>query len=403
MDYQVEDKQFDFLSKDFKKPKSFIYRISVNGKRYYYEMEKGRPVIYASGTTLISDGYPEKTNAMEQWRVKMRVEGKDPDAYANYRAGYGTLMHILYGNFLMGKRIPLSNLASYITGLKDTKLPTELVNRLIENNLEELKKDVLAFAQFVKDYNVRPLSIEMMIRSKKYKVATAIDLVCELDTVEEGFFGEVYKTSNSKTGIKKGDPKKSKRTRRAIALVDFKSGKKGFFDKHALQLLLNKKMIQENYPDLKIEGIFNFAPKDWRGTPNYSLKDQTENPVLNELEEVFNLGKKRHLKKNKLVKIYSGSLSIDEIENFDFSKNYSTMELEDYIISQKDNNKNSLDKILEKHNIKTASSLRVFLNKCRAPYLKDLSKDVGIKYKTKQDFINKLNKKFIDAKGNKDV
>lgn len=394
MDYQLEKKQYDFLAKEFKKPLSTIYRVGVNGRRYYYEIIEGTPVIYASGTTIISDGYPDPTNAMEQWRVKMRVEGRDPDAYANYRATYGTIMHILFGDFLMGKKIPLAKLGHYIKNLKDTKISKPRIEELVNNNLDEFKKDMLAFAQFVKDYNVKPMAIEMMIRSKKYKAATAIDLVCKMDIDVIGDFGVVYKTSNKAKGYVAGDVRLTKGKKTITALVDFKSGKKGFYDKHALQLLLNKQMMLENYPEVEIEGIFNFSPKAWKGTPSYNLKDQSDNPVLNELEEVLNLGMKRHLKKNKNVKIFSGTLDMNQ--EFDYSKNYVVQDLHDYIVSQ-DKQENVLLNLIEEEKISNEQELSKFLEKQDEDYLEVLANGIGITYNS--EFITNVLKKYIDAQG----
>ena len=35
----------------------------------------------------------------------MRLKGKDPDEYANYRADLGTIMHYLFGLYLTGVKI----------------------------------------------------------------------------------------------------------------------------------------------------------------------------------------------------------------------------------------------------------------------------------------------------------
>ena len=186
-------------------------------------------------------------------------------------------------------------------------------------------------------------------------------------------------------------------TKTITAIVDFKSGKKGFYDKHALQLLLNKEIVQENYPELIVEGIYNFSPKEWISTPSYNLKDQTTNPVANELVEILSIGKKRHLKKGKRVTIYSGNLEIGT--EFDFTKNYKSLELTDYIVQNRENKRDVFEQLVEQENISTPSELRVFLCKQSANHLKELSKSIGIQYGKKEEFIKKLNNKFLEHYG----
>ena len=325
----VETKQYDFLDKSIINQKSIIYRLDVNGKRFYYEWVDDKPVIYSSGTTIISDGFPDPSKGLEEWRVKMRVMGKDPDDYARYRANYGTIMHILFGHLLMRKPIDLVHLDKYILELKDTGISDDDRKTLVENNLNEFKKDLLSFAQWVKDYKVKPIAIELMLASREYKVATAVDYICQLTIKEKGFFGETYKS-----GAKKGQQKESAREREVVAIIDFKSGKKGFYDKHALQLLLNKIIVEENYGEkLKVEKLFNFSPKEWKSTPSYNFKDQTNNRILEELDDILSIGMKRHARKQPMVVDYKGVLNFKNPENFNYKDNIVYVPLDEYIIN----------------------------------------------------------------------
>ena len=248
---------------------------------------------------------------------------------------------------------------------------------------------MLAFITWVKEYKVKPIAIELMLRSKTHMVATALDLYCEMEVEEKGYFGETYKS-----GVNKGKPKESKKSRVVKAIVDFKSGRKGFYPKHSLQLLLNKIMMEENYPGIVIEKLYNFAPKDWRGTPNYNLKEQSNAPVLDELPEILSIGRKRHLKKSKRVKVFSGTLSMKNIVNYNVESHYQNMDIEDYILQHVNKPKTPLEDLILENNIHNKIKLRQTLNKLSSPKLKGIAIEIGIRYKNKELFVKSIVEKY---------
>ena len=77
--------------------------------------------------------------------------------------------------------------------LVSVSLPQKIANEWIER----MHKDLLSFIQFVIDKNVEPIAIEFPIVSDEYGIGTLLDLVCEMD-------------------FNKG---------RVVALIDHKSGK----------------------------------------------------------------------------------------------------------------------------------------------------------------------------------
>ena len=91
--------------------------------------------------------------------------------------------------------------------------------------------------------------------------------------------------------------------------------------------------MEENYPGIQIERLYNFSPKDWRSEPSYNLKDQSNAPVLNELPEVLSIGRKRHMKKSKRVKVFTGALSIKKLEDYNVDNHYKNMDIEEYILT----------------------------------------------------------------------
>lgn len=326
-DIKIEECQHEFITSGFVRPVAPIRRFSQGGNRFYYRVEKdGEITLYSSGTTLIKDGYAESEAALEEWRNKLKAEGKDPRYELNYAAMRGTLMHILAGDFIQQKELKLGNFHEYFTQFHPEITEEYLYNDVISKDTLWLQKALLAFAQFVKDYNVKPLAIELILTSEKYMVASPVDLICSMTIKEKGFFGEVYKTDSKATGAKKGDPKESYGEREIIAIIDMKSSKNGFYDKHALQLKLYKHMVSENYPDIKIEGLYNWSPKDWTGTePTYNLKEQSEGRLEELAEVVFEQGRIKHKWKNPTVSVVPDTLLYGQ--EFEFKK----LNLVDYL------------------------------------------------------------------------
>jgi hypothetical protein len=192
-------------------------------------------------------------------------------------------------------------------------LSEKLTIFLTKNNLpqerikwaDELKKDVLAFAQFMIDCNVKPLAIEICLWHPKDGYAGAIDLVCEMDLVEKGFFGEVYAS-----GTQKGQPKESKQMKRIRAIIDLKSGRKGFYESHEIQLHAYLDMWNIHFPDTKIDKVFNWSPKEWRTTPSYNLKDQTDSRNAKKLPYLVELARIEDEKRDNKVTVISGQINL---------------------------------------------------------------------------------------------
>lgn len=338
-DVLIESDQYMYLA-DFIKsvPLPVLRRISYDGKRFYFEVkESGEVVLYSSGTTLISDGYVDTSGGLDAWRLKQRILGKDPDAIAAERADFGTIMHFVFGCLLMNQRVPFSvgGVKAFIRSrYDDLKIENERIDYIMDKYAVELLEDIRSFLKWVKDYNVKPLAIELMLRSEKYQVASAIDLICEMDYEEKvtGYFGATYQRATGE--FKKGDPKLETRIekKRIVAVVDFKSNRDGnFYPSYALQLELYRRMIGENFGDLiPVERIYNFAPKGgWSDKRNYHFRERTDDRELKKADCVFEQGRINHIFKEPKITYYIGNAGIDD--SFDLDSCVKTMKLVDYL------------------------------------------------------------------------
>lgn len=276
-----------------KTPPRPLYRLDNRGYRYYYLLDdKGDPQFFTSVTTMIKNTMPTPPQ-LTKWLVE---QGGDEDE-AKERMAYGTYFHAMCGKLLIEGKFSLDDI--------ERELLLFAIGEKIQYREEwvpELKKDILSFAQFLIDHQVKPFGIEILLYHPTDGYAGAIDLVAQLIVEEKGFLGEVYVS-----GANKGQPKETKREVMVNAIIDIKSGRKGFYESYELQLAAYREMWNIHYPNIPIDKIYNFSPKDWRSTPSYNFKDQTAAKSLKKLPMLVELNRIEEERKENMI------LSIDGI------------------------------------------------------------------------------------------
>ena len=307
-------------------PNFRLYQLNTRGTRYYYTLDdEGVPTFYPSVTTILSEVSP-RNPFLEKWKAEMGLE--KAEAYTQERANYGTFMHGQIEKLLVARSYDLDNLKAELAKyVEREQLPLSFVNYA-----EDLKKDILAFAQFVIDYDILPMCIEQSLCSKK-GYAGMIDLVCNMRVYTK----DEEAKAREKKGEKWTDKDEEKYTKRIIAMVDFKSGRKGFYESHVFQLYMYKDMWEEHYPDIPIQSVFNWSPKDWRKAPSYNFEcqDDAQNPRIAELLlEQYQLRKAE----TKSVTLVNGIISLSD----GLSENYRTLSLEELV---KEKSKAETDKV----------------------------------------------------------
>lgn len=239
-----------------------LYRADYDGGRHYYKVTDSGLVFFDSWTSVIDRmlGYDV---GLVTWIAGMGWEASQK--YMKERAHYGTILHILIGEFLKNGRMDIERGVSFhATSYAMTeKLDTALTNSW----LGDLRRDLLSFVQFVHEKELTPIAVEMPLALDEWSIAGTIDLVCTLK------FGQ----------------------KRITAIVDIKSGRKGFYPSHRYQLHGYKMTWEANFPDMPIDMVFNWSPKDWTGdTPTYNFTNQTKCdegaalPHLLAMHRVFN-------------------------------------------------------------------------------------------------------------------
>lgn len=278
----VEEMKAVYFNADaLKEPPYRIYQLNTDGHRYYYRFVNGEPVFYPSVTTMLKQVMPTSPFLIK-WMLENGAEGATEKR--DLAAAYGTFMHIQFEQLIINRSYDFDKVPELLkTYIESENLP----DKVFWDWADKIRKDVLAFAQFVKDWNVKPLAIEIGLVHPQYHYAGCVDMPCVL------------------TDPKKGD------TFRAI--VDFKSGRKGFWEEHELQLHMYKDMWNVNFPDDPIERVFNFSPKDWRkDKPTYNFKEQTDSENAAKIPHLLALAAIEDEKRDNTLTVVSGVLNLDE-------------------------------------------------------------------------------------------
>ncbi len=316
--------KFDLIEPMLKciEPPRRMYRInSGNGRLYFCINDDGTVSTYVSATTFVRSVSPTPKHLMDWMLEKGKQEYQ---RILNSSAEYGTTLHYLCAQLMI-----------------DGKYDLDMVDKIIEpfalqegfrywtlDWADELKSDMLAFTKFVQDYEVEPLGIEMVLASDKYGVAGALDYFAYINIEVEG----LSTTDFFQSGARKGQPKPIKIKKRVLAIIDVKSGRKGFTQDHALQLAIHRQALIESFPEYENEEIylFNWSPKEWKSEPSYNLKDQTNEIDLTLLPHYSEIARIQELKKDRNMKLFNGVIDISRPDKL--QENVSYLPLKEYLI-----------------------------------------------------------------------
>lgn len=297
----VEEMTAMFFDGALIEPPYKVWQLNSKGHRYYYKFDdNGTPEFYPSVTTILSQTMPQSPFLIK-WIADKGID--EAERYKAERAAYGTFMHAQFEELIINRVYDLDGLKAKLKDyIENNKLPADFIYYA-----DDLKKDVLAFAQFVLDYDVKPLAVEIALVHPVYNYAGMIDLPC---------------TMLAKPGSKDY----------INAIVDFKSGRKGFYEEAEIQLHLYKMMWNENFPDVPIERVFNFSPKDWRKKPTYNLKDQTDSPNAQKIPYLLELAAIEDAKRDNTFTAVTGAICLDEKP--DLNDNVTSLTLAELIKSK---------------------------------------------------------------------
>lgn len=294
----VEEMKAMFFDGALIEPTYKVWQLNSKGHRYYYRYDDaGNPDFFPSVTTILSQTLPKAPHLIN-WIANKGIE--EAERYKGERAAYGTFMHAAFEELLINRAYDLDGLKGKLKEYIEVyRLPDDFIYYA-----DDLKKDVLAFAQFVLDYDVRPLAVEIALVHPYYKYAGMIDCPC---------------TMRAKIGSDD----------RINAIVDFKSGRKGFYEESEIQLGMYRDMWNVNFEKFPVTRIFNFSPKDWRKKPSYNLKEQTESPNIRKIPYLLEIAAIEDEKRDNTFTAVNGMVVLDD--NPDLSQNVISLSLAELI------------------------------------------------------------------------
>ena len=325
-----------FDEKTLIEPPYKVWQLNSKGHRYYYRYDDaGNPEFFPSVTTILSQTLPKAPHLIN-WIANKGIE--EAERYKGERAAYGTFMHAAFEELLINRAYDLDGLKGKLKEYIEVYLlPDDFIYYA-----DDLKKDVLAFAQFVLDYDVRPLAVEIALVHPYYKYAGMIDCPC---------------TMRAKIGSDD----------RINAIVDFKSGRKGFYEESEIQLGMYRDMWNVNFEQFPVTRIFNFSPKDWRKRPSYNLKEQTDSPNIRKIPYLLEIAAIEDEKKDNTFTSVNGMVLLDNAP--DLTQNVISLSLAELIKTKApkeatpDENTDAAEKVkADGTNIKTISC-EIFIDK----------------------------------------
>lgn len=325
-----------FDEKTLIEPPYKVWQLNSKGHRYYYRYDDaGNPEFFPSVTTILSQTLPKAPHLIN-WIANKGIE--EAERYKGERAAYGTFMHAAFEELLINRAYDLDGLKGKLKEYIEVyRLPDDFIYYA-----DDLKKDVLAFAQFVLDYDVRPLAVEIALVHPYYKYAGMIDCPC---------------TMRAKIGSDD----------RINAIVDFKSGRKGFYEESEIQLGMYRDMWNVNFEQFPVTRIFNFSPKDWRKRPSYNLKEQTDSPNIRKIPYLLEIAAIEDEKEDNTFTSVNGMVLLDNAP--DLTQNVISLSLAELIKTKApkeptpDENTDAAEKVkADCTNIKTISC-EIFIDK----------------------------------------
>lgn len=252
-----------YVAEGFLKPKQIIYRYNSPVDRWYYTLDEEQNETEYMGATYACDIMLSRKSAKPiiNWNAR---NGEDSYIIVERLAAYGTLMHTEIANYERNGKCNFDEIREFAVQYANANRYTLQAEKWAYH----LPRNVAAWIQLCIDKNVKVLAVEFPVVSPTLRIATPIDVICEMDFNKK----RVHAIINLKSALEaKPDENKS------------------FYESHDLQLQLEKRLfvgqhndwLAENTP-YEVPMVFNWSPNNWLKEPTYTLKNWTDKTEWNQ-------------------------------------------------------------------------------------------------------------------------
>ena len=223
-------------------PEFYLWRYDAGNDRFYMRLAQDGTILshYLSVTAFCKMSLSTSPHLID-WMLK---HGDQAVNIRDERAAYGTLLHKLAVNGILTQRVSFQEAREHaLIEANTTGFPGMAMKWQMD-----VCADLCAFFLFYKEKVTDIIGLEFPVASDTFGLGGTIDII-----------GMV------------------RFNRRVVpAVIDVKSGRKGFWEAHELQLQVYKKIWNEMFPNLPVSHVFNWAPAAWKTVPKYKFVNQTD-------------------------------------------------------------------------------------------------------------------------------
>lgn len=251
---------YDFFDADaLKTPSHITYRIDNQGERLYARRKDDGEIKVVPSVSTVLRMMPTEPHLIK-WYCDEFNSYDEAKQFVAQKAEYGTFMHILFKDLLLGVTLtfdPVLLGQSFgqhlaMRGHKPEQYDLDEAGRM-------LQQDLFGFVSFCQQYKVKPLAIEYIVFGERF--AGCVDLVCKMTLTKTRKVDNLQ--DERMFAFLPGDAEIVEE-REVIAMIDFKSGRKDFYEENRLQLEGYKDLWNAEFPEHTIEVIGNYGCKDYR-------------------------------------------------------------------------------------------------------------------------------------------
>lgn len=264
----IEEVKAEYYDENYiRVPDYKFHRLQIGGVRHYLKVNPDESTSLSAGITSILSREMPTSLFLMQWYA---MNGEEYCKWFLEMSGhYGTWFHIIAARMLRGEEVVLDNewISADIQQYCDSKFVahSELAKWMSQNNRDP-RKDIYGFLEWSREYKPEPIALEFPISNETEGYSCTIDFVGYITYPEGGRF---------------------------LVCIDWKTGKE-LYTNHELQLHAQRKAWDRQYPELKIEHIYNWSTHNYqlpikKSVKPYKFVKQTDSENLWKLDHYLAL------------------------------------------------------------------------------------------------------------------